>query len=227
MARTLTVSTVVTRCQQRADRENDNHISATEWLALLTEQYGELYALVSAVGLRHFETSATITSTGALYYTLPATHLSTAAISRILSSTTFGRDLREIMAQEQSAASGPTGEATNYAIIGERIYLYPTPPTGQTYSHRYIAQPPDLNDGVTTTIDALSSDGEAFLIWGTAVKAKAKSDEDVSMFVAEREAARVRLTEWATLRMLNQPRRRIVDEGPDFDGVDASDWRYR
>lgn len=241
MSRLLELGTIVTRAQQRADRENDGHISAAEWKSLVSEQYGDLYSVVAESGLRHFETTSTITSTGALYYTLPADHLSTVGIARILATTSmgappadvpsrFGLELREAMAQEHSLVSGATGEARYYAIVGENIWLYPTPPSGQTYQLRYIPQAPDLADGADDDeIDVVTPDGEAFLLWGVAVKARAKSDENVELAIMEREAARARLTEWAVMRAFHQPRRRIVDEGPGWDfsgGPDDGDWRW-
>lgn len=229
MPRRFALSTLVTRCQQRCDLENENHIAPAEWKALVSEQYGELYSIVAESGLRYFETIDTISTTGAASYAEPADHLGTVLVARVLDSAGRRFDLDEIMAQERSGWSGMTGDAACYALVDDQIYLYPTPPAGQTYEVLYIPQPPDLSSFLDAdVIDVVNPDGEAFLIWGVAVKGRAKSESDVQLAMAEREAARVRLIEWSTLRAFNQPRRRIVrDEDVSGGNYDAADWRFR
>lgn len=233
MPRRLEMGTVVERCQRRADLENDGHISAAEWLALISEQYGELYALVAETGLRYFEYTSTLTTTGAAYVSEPSDHLATVRIDYLVNGTTTGerRALDELMAQEQPRWSGRTAsnEARAFALVDDRIYLYPTPPSGQSYEILYIPQPPDLSTFASDDcVDVVTPDGEAFLIWGVAVKALAKSESNVQLAIAEREAARERLVAWATMRAFNQPRRRISGEfdGP-LSGYDPADWRWR
>lgn len=232
MSRLVALSTLVERCQKRCDLEEEEHVSAAEWKELISEQYGDLYSVVAESGLRHFESTYTITSTGALYYALPADHLATVAIARILASTggtpsRFGNDLREIMAQEQSRASGQTGEARRYAVIANNVWLYPAPPSGHTYQLRYVAQSPQLGAAVDATeVDLVTPDGEAFLIWGVAVKALAKSESDTRVAALERDQAKARFKEWTILRALHQPRRKVVlDDELDGSLLDDSDWR--
>jgi hypothetical protein len=231
MPRRFAMSTLVTRCKQRADRENDDHISASEWKTLISEQYGDLFQVVAESGLRYFEYTSTLTATGAAYVSEPADHLSTVRIDYLADGTTTGtrRPLTEIMAQEQPYVSGQTGsEARYYALVDDRIYLYPTPPTGQSYEIVYIPQAPSLAAYADAdTVDLVTADGELFLIWGVAVKALAKSESDVRLALSERDQARQRLLEWATLRAFNQPRRRFVADVDDGLYVDAADWRYR
>jgi hypothetical protein len=230
--RLLEMGTVVERCQRRADLENDGHIADAEWLALISEQFGELCALVSETGLRYFETTATLTTTGVAYVSEPSNHLATVRIDFLVDGTTTGlrRQLDEIMPQEQARWSGHSnGEARAYALVDDRIYLYPTPPTGQSYEILYIPQPPDVSAFASDEcIDVVTPDGESFLLWGVAVKALAKSESDVRLAIAEREAARERLTAWATMRAFSQPRRLISGsfDGP-LSGYDPADWRFR
>jgi hypothetical protein len=231
--RRFEMSTLVERCQRRADLEGDGHIAPAEWTALISEQYGDLFNVVSESGLRYFEFTATLTTTGAAYVTEPEDHFATLRIDYLVDGTTTGqrRTLDELMPQEEAAWSGHggTAEARAYALVDDRIYLYPTPPTGQLYEILYIPQSPELglyaDDDI---VDVVSPDGEAFLIWGVTVKALAKSESDVRLAMSERDAARERLISWATMRALSQPRRRFAG---DFDGpasgYDAADWRFR
>lgn len=222
MPRRYTMGALVTRCQQRADLENDGHV--TEWKALISEQYGDLYSIVAASGLRYFETEATITATGAASYAEPDDHLATVGLDHVDSAGTR-RPLAEIMVQERHRWIGLTGEAFAFALVDDRILLYPKPATG-TYILIYIPQPPDLSSYAdATVVDVVTPDGEAFLVWGVTVKALAKSEADVSLAIAEREAARTRLATWAALRSFNQPRR--IPEYGDYDPIDPSAWWNR
>ena len=228
--RSVTLSVLRTRCKQRADLENDGHISDAEWYTLLSEQVGELHELANECGMRYFETTATITATGASSYTLPTDHLATVRIWR---SDTSGRrypPLTEIQVQEDDAGlHGLTGEATHYAIIGQTIEFYPNPSSG-TYMHRYIPQPTDLGSaGDSTSVDLICPAGEAFVVWGTAVKALAKSETDTRVHMAEREAARDRARTWLIGRSATTPRRLVpTDYGmSDPFESDPATWGRR
>lgn len=206
MARNVTLGTLVTRCQQRADLENDSHVSASEWKALISEMNGEMQLLVAETGMRYFETEATISLST---FALPSDHLATVGVDFVMDAAGRRRSLVETMAQERSAVKGQTGEAWFYALVAQTIELYPVPGTG-TYKHIYVPQPPDISasaDG--TNVDVITPDGEAFIIWGVAVKALAKSESDVRLAMTEREAARERLRSWAQLRSFNTPRRAV------------------
>lgn len=231
MPRLLEMGTVQERCERRADLEGDSHISDAEWLALISEQYGELFSIVAETGLRYFETTSTLTTTGAAYVSEPSNHLATLRIDYLVDGTTTGkrRTLDELMSQEQAALSGQssTGEARFFALVDDRIYLYPTPPTGQSYEILFIPQSPDVSGYASDEcLDVVTPDGEAFLIWGVTVKALAKSESDVRLAIAERDAARERLFVWATMRALSSPRRRFSGDD-SFSGYDPSDWRFR
>lgn len=229
MPRRLLMSDAVLRCKRRADKENDDHIGTSEWKALISEQYGDLYSVVAGTGLRYFETTSTITTTGVASYDEPCALLALVGVDRIVDSSGTRRTLAEIMAGERAYFSGLAGDATAYALVDDQLVLYPTPPSGQTYEMLYIPQPPDLSDAADDAcLDVVTPDGEAFLIWGVAAKALAKAEQSVDFAVSEREQARVRLTEWATLRAFNNPRRRVIADDP-FDGsfLDPADWRFR
>ncbi len=231
MPRRYTLLELVTRAQRRCDREGDDTISTPEWKALISEQYGDLYSVVAEAGLRYFETTNTITTTGVASYDEPVDHLGTVSVCRVINTAGARRDLKEIMAQERSYWTGMTGEATRYALVDDQIYLYPTPPAGQTYEMLYIPQPPDLSlYADTDVIDVVTPDGEAFLLWGVAalVAAKTQDDDRSRLALSRQDATRVRLSEWATMRAFNSPRHRVIeDDEDDPRNADARDWRMR
>jgi hypothetical protein len=225
MPRRYAMSDLVTRCQRRADKENDDHIASAEWKSIISEAYGELCTEVSGTGLRYFETSYSFPADGSTSYDEPAAHLSTVAVTRVDSS---GREwpLDELMHQEEAYLRSQTGDARYWTLVDDQLFLYPKPSSG-TYCWYYIPQPTDLASYADADIvDVVSPHGEAFLIWSVVVKAKAKSEEDVRLAVQEREAARARLIEWATLRAL-ESRRPFVRDAVDAIGSDDADWWFR
>ncbi len=233
MPRLLEMADIALRCQQRADKVGDDFIGGSdtaEWNRLISEVYGDLFSVVSETGLRYFEYVATLTTDGTAYVAEPADMLATVRLDYV-PATGKRRELAELMQAEQPQMSNETGtEARAYALVDDRIYLYPTPPTGQTYELLYIPQAPDLTEFASDAcVDVVNSYGEAFLIWGVAALALTKSKQDASQHFKMQDEYRERLLNWATMRAFNNPRRRIVtdiDVGLDTD-IDAADWRFR
>lgn len=220
MARTFTLVTLVGRAKQRCDMEGQELISDSEWKGYISTAYADLVGTVAETGLRHFEDTEDYTGDGTADYALPADHLSTIAVDFV--NGTQRRELFELMAQERNMYAGVTGEAQAYAVIGSNLYLYPTPASG-TYRLTYVPQPTDLSSSAdATAVDVVSPDGEAFLLWHVAVQALAKEGSDTSLARQEREEARIRLANWASLRSLHSSRRRVVSEGPGF--TDPADY---
>lgn len=231
MPRRFTMATLRTRCQQRCDKEHDGSIGTSEWNALISEAFGELWNVVAESGLRYWEQTSTLTASGAASYDEPDDILALIGIDLLEEGTTTGprRSLDEIMIQERSRWAGMTGEARCYALADDQLYLFPNPSSG-VYEWIYIPQSPDLstyNDN--DVVDVVTPEGERFLIWCVAVKALAKSESDVQLAIVERDSARERLREWAVMRAFSAPRRRIVVDGPDYFGGprDDADWWNR
>jgi hypothetical protein len=235
MPRNVLMSDLVLRAQRRTDKENDLSVPTLEWKALINTTYGDLYSEVERSGMRYFESTASIAATGAASYTLATDLLGTIGIDFLYDGTTTGRrrQLRELMVQERTAWAGMTGDAQGFQVVGQKVFLYPNPTTG-TYEMIYMPQSPDISaaaDG--TNVDVVTPDGEEFIIWGVAVKALAKSNDDTQLAEREREAARVRFMEWAVLRAFNEPRHRIVQgsgsilDDPYGDMRDEGGWWNR
>lgn len=230
MARTFTVTQLITRAQQRADMESSSFISDAEWKTMLSTIYGEFYGILAESGMRYYESEDTVTTDGSSTYALPADHLATVGVD-YLSGSTQRRDLAQFMAQERNVFSSQQGasEALAYALIGSNIKLYPTPPSGQTYYHVYVPQPTDLSSADDAdNVDVVTPDGESFITWGLSVLALSKEESDVRGAVMERERARERVQNWAALRAMHTPRRRIVDDSGGLyrAGYEEGDWEY-
>lgn len=216
MPRRYTSIELVTRCKRRADKENDRHITTAEWKALMSEVYGELWGEISACIERYFETTETVTADGSASYDEPDDHLSTIRIARVDSS---GREfpLRELRSQDEASFVGLTvNDAVGYTHVDNQLFLYPSPSSG-TYRWYYLPQPPDLSSYADDDlVDVMTADGEAFLIWGVAAIALAKSESNSSLALAKQEAARERVQYWAANRNLADSSSRPVDDG-DID----------
>lgn len=207
--------------------EGDTTVVTPEWKALISEMYAQLYAVVVSAGMRYFESTQTVTATGAQSYALPVDHDETIGIDRIVDSVNgFRMPLGELMIQERTRMTGTQGDATAYAIVGQTIVLSPVPPSG-SYLHTYVAQAPDLSAlADTSTVDMVTGDGEAFLIWGVAVKTIPKRNGDPSLAMSERDAAGKRFAIDVQRRALANPRRRVPVAPPLGAGVDGNDWEY-
>ncbi len=224
MPKRLTMGTLVTRCKQRADMENDDHIAGAEWKSLISEAYGEAWMIAAGTGYRYFETSETITADGSTSYDEPESHLSTVLITRVDSS---GREfaLDEIMQQEEPCARGSTGDAQYWTLVDSSLYLFPVPSSG-TYKWYYRQQPTDISAYADIdVVDVITTDGLAFVLWCVAVKALSKSEADVRLAIAERDRHAARLLEWAAERAV-ESRRIIVNHDLPSLG-DPAEYRYR
>lgn len=226
MARTFTVAALRTQCQRRCNLEGHGLISDSEWNGLISTAYAELYSILVESGMRYFETVATISTTGADVngaFALPAGHLATVGVDYV--NGTDRTPLDEAMAQERNTLGRTRGTSTGWALVGSNLVISPPPTSGQTYEHVYVPQPTDYTAAAdATTIDVVTPDGEAFIIWSVAVPAKEKEGSDTGRAVSEREAARGRVYTWATLRSLNTPRRQVTVDGYGR-GYDPADWR--
>jgi hypothetical protein len=229
MPRLIEMGTLTTRSKRRADKEFDEHIPAAEWLALINEVWAaDIFGVVAACGLRYFETTSDLTTTGVAYVSEPSNHLSTIRLDYVDSSGRL-HELDEVNSEEEGFLTGVTssGRAHYFTLLDSRIYLYPTPPTGQTYRIAYIPQAPDVSGFASDEcVDVVNADGEACLYWGVAALVKVKAQQDASVYMQKHAEYRDRLEKWAIDRSLTQPRRRpAADEYSERGFFDPGDYR--
>lgn len=201
----------------------DDSIANSEWLSYISEVRGELHSEVSLLLPQLFETSSSISATGATSYSEPATHARTVRVAEILDDGTE-RPLRELQPFEEVAYRGRTGTAIGWLHAGDQLFLCPVPSTG-TYKWYFQAQSEDLSSlADDDPIDVYCPAGEAFLIWGVAVLAKAKGGKDVTLAMAQRERAREQLQVWAANHSLLEVRTRGPVDGYDEGPTDPAEW---
>lgn len=231
MPRRFLMSDLVSRCRKRCDKVGDESLTDTDLKALISEVYGEAYSIVAETGHRYFEYQSTITTTGATSYAEPSDHLGTVVVERVVNTTTGQTEpLREVGAREQAYWNGSTGTARVYALVDDQLYLYPIPPSGETYRILYIPQPPNLASYADSdVVDVVNAAGESFLINGVAAIAKGQTEGDVSFALSQKEKARDTLLEWSILRTFQAGTQRDVAGGqwsddPDLDRDPAGWW---
>lgn len=231
MARTVTLGTLVTRCQRRCDLQNQDSPSTADWKGEIHLGYAELYGELAKPGVNLFDTESVILTDGTAVYPLPAGHLATIGVDYVVDAQGTRRQLVEIEVQERNWGSGLVGgtEAVAFRHSGTNLVLHPKPPTGQEYRLVYVPDCADLSaaaDG--TVLEMATLDGENFLIWWVTAAVKETIGQDSRVAREEREAARERVQLWVAQRMINSGRRRIVAD--DFesvtDGYIPGDWRY-
>lgn len=221
------MSELRSRCQIAADQEGQSTISDDTWNVFLDRGYRQLYGELAKPGVGYFDVEATITATGASSYDLPTDHLWTVGIDYIVDAAGHRQPLTELMRQERSLYAGNLGQAAAYEVTSTKVVLYPTPPAGQSYLHSYIPQPADISSAADETlIEMATLDGEEFLIWTVVFFARDKLEQDTRTAQMEREAARVRVAEDATLRAFQNMRRRVIQDDIEDMGFDPGSFRW-
>lgn len=200
--RNVSVITLIGRAQRRADRESDASITASEWKEILSGVVGEMHGVVNDAGFLYVASEATINLTT---FALPTDHLATWSVE-YEDSAGNRRTLTELQPSDRARFRGKRGEAYFYIVVGQVVEMYPTPTSG-TYKMVYIPQSADLSAASDSAqVDVVNPDGEDFVLWGMAVKARSKSTDEVAVAMGEREVARGRLFAWAVQRSFSTPR---------------------
>jgi hypothetical protein len=221
------MSTLVLRAQQLADMEEDPSIGTTEWNALLSEAYAEAYEAIAAEGTRYFESTHTFTTDGTNALPEQLDQLSVVDQLELVLDASMGRcrRLKPITPQQRAALSGRSGSPLFYDLVDRKYSIYPSPPSGQKLTLRYIGQAPDLtNYSGTTPVDCYCAAGQKFIVYAAAAAAVQKSKNDASALLTEREVQRKQLVEWSSDRQMNAQPVWYVDDY-DVDSMPAN-WSW-
>lgn len=235
MPRRFTMAALETRARQMTDAENDGHVTQAYIFNQISSLYGELWGTVAETGYRYFERRTVIASGasvgGANVLDEPDDHFATVRLAYLEPTTLRPRVLTEIMPQEQDLMTfgqGTGAWAQYFELVDDQFLLYPLPPAGQSYELRYVGQPPELSTFPSDTlVDVVTPDGETFLVNGLAVAIKQRQEKELIGFLKERDRAKERLVEFATMRSLHQKRRQVVEREDDWwNEVRPGDWRW-
>ncbi len=215
-----TVGNLRLECQQRTDRVNSDNISVQEWNSMISQSYKELYDIL-------------IQKFGNDYYIqLPYTYLTTGQIDPDTQAQTFPLPadfyklmrcevalnpsdanswvtLRQFQAIQANLWNYPNiytmYGVTNlrYRLWGTNLQIVPITTSGQTIRIWYAPRPNQLILD-TDTVDAISG-YEEYIVADVCIKTLAKTEEDVSIFLAQKQALLKRVEEAAENRNIGEP----------------------
>jgi hypothetical protein len=172
-----------------------------------------------------YRTEVTITAgTGGDVHVQPARRLVLHHRGRLRQRQRRARELRRLQEEERNDYIGQTGTAEAFRDIGATITLYPTPTTGQLYTHIYLPTAPVIST-VADTIDCRIGHED----WIEKVVARAflqmkreydgRWDEDIAKLEAElKEESNMRYFD-DLVTMARHRTRRAWPYGPGIDGV--------
>lgn len=215
-----TVGNLRLECQQRIDRVNADNITTQEWNSMISQSYKELYdILIQKFGNDYFiAPPVTYITTGILdplyqaqVFPLPADFykLMRCEVALNPQDPNSWITLRQFEAVQANLWNYPNVYTmygiTNlrYRLWGVNLQIVPIASSGQTIRIWYSPKPNQLiND--TDTVDAISG-YEEYIVTDVCIKALAKTEEDVTIFAAQKMALMKRIEEAAENRNVGEP----------------------
>lgn len=208
------------RAQQRADMQNSNFVSKTEWNYYINQSYYELYdLLITTYEDYYVAPRVTFATTGSQSYALPNGSLYNGAPAFY---KMFGVDLgidssnnayvtlkkfdfiqRNRYVFPQITANFLGVFSLQYRVVGGNVMFIPTPSGGQTVGLWYfprlstLLQDSDIMDGISGWTE--------YVIVDAAIKALNKEESDVTALMNEKLMLKKRIEESAANRDAGQP----------------------
>lgn len=177
-------------CQQRTDMVNSQFISDSEWNSYINNSYFELYdLLVGAYGDDYYVANPyTYTMDGTNFqYALPNDFYKAIGVDVLLMGSNFYVPIKSF----------------NFGDRTPNFYIGSVPSAGQRARLWYIPRMAELVD------DADEMDGvsgwEEYIVCDVAIKALAKEESDPSVFMAQKQALKVRIQSMASNRDAGNP----------------------
>ena len=238
-----TVGNLRLECQQRTDRVNADNITTQEWNSMISQSYKELYdILIQKFGNDYYISPPYYyTTTGiidpiyqAQVFPLPVDFykLMRCEVALNPADPNSWITLRQFNAIQANLYNYPNQYTfygiTNmrYRLWGSNLQIIPISAAGQTIRIWYSAKPNQLiND--TDTVDAISG-YEEYIVADVCIKAMTKTEEDVTIYAAQKGALLKRIEEAAENRnvgeaqLVSDSRRRNFAWGEDEAGFGNS-----
>lgn len=215
MARTATLTTLISDTRRAADMEGSTFVSDAEITRYLNQSATELYDLLVEKAQDFYVTSGTVSVVaGTSSYALPA------AFYKILSvEVPLGGENPYILSpfawsdrykySDEGWGRGPVA----YQVRGGNIHFVPEPEGSYTVTVWYIPAFTDLSAG-GDTLDGVNG-WEEYVTTDAAIKCLRKEESDVSLLMAQKELLRERVLKMAH-RDQGEPNRIIDVRGRNF-----------
>ncbi len=220
----VTLATLRTRAQRRADRENSSFVATAEWTDLINEAGAELHDLVVLSFEDYLLTTESISIVaGTQSYALPSAFYKERGVDYTSGGSTY--TVRPFLFRERNYYGGLGGLVTDdianlrYQILGSNIRFVPSPSSSGTVTLWYIPQYTLLSADADTLSTAYANGWEAFIVLGAAIKALKKEEADTSSLEMERQDLRSRIEAALKGRASGEPLRIVDVQQSDFGWV--------
>jgi|WetSurMetagenome_2_1015567.scaffolds.fasta_scaffold164270_2 hypothetical protein len=223
------------QAQQRCDRVNSTFVTTTEWNSYISASYKELYdILIQKFAAEYFlQVPYTYTlATNVQYYPLPADFYKMFLVEVALNPQDPNSyvTLRKFQKIQQNLWNYPNIYTfygiTNirYRVEGNQLHLVPAPTGGQTLRINYAPRPNTLMAD-TDSVDGVSG-WEEYIVVDACLKALAKEESDVSVYMAQKAALLQRINEAAENRDIGEPETVSDSRMRNFSWSDSSEGNY-
>lgn len=223
MARSVTVSAIVTAARERADEEASRRVTDAELVRYVNDAWARLYAKHAQAFIDFYRTEEEIAVVaGTAGYDLPDDWWGTISLDYKASTDDY-RPLHRVQEHERNRYRGTmSGDyPRGYRIIGNQVVLMPTPSRSLTLVHAYLPTATVLTD-LADEIDGILGH-EVLLQLMVARRIMQKNEEYEGDFEKEIAQLEEELTQEALMRSVVEPQ---IVEGGGFDGRSPEQrWR--
>ncbi len=199
------------RAKQESDSVGQSAVTDPEWTQYINDSYGELYSLLAQ-------------SFGADYFVATPVTISTDGINQLFA---LAADFFKLLGVEVQVSSPQQWVSLKPFAFAERnsisLFNSAIPAAGQSVRYWYIPRFTPLVADPDLVVDAISMQGWAeYIVVDACIKALAKEESDVSVFVARKQALVARLESEVSNRDAGNPARIV-----NVMGRRAQSMQYR
>lgn len=233
-----TVANLILECQQRTDRVTSDNITTQEWTSMISQSYKWLYnLLIQKFGNDYFIANpVTYTTTGEIDETFQAQvfplpddfyKLMRCEVALNPGDPNSWITLRQFNAIQANLYNYPNIYTfygiTNlrYRLWGRYLQIVPIASAGQTLRIWYSPRPSQLIN-LTDLVDGISA-FEELMVVDVCIKALAKTEEDVSVFAAQKLELIKEVEEAAENRNVGEPQTVSDSRLRNFSWGDSGD----
>lgn len=214
MARTFTVSELITRVRERSNTERSNFVTDDEIIRYIDQGYTKLYDLIVSKFENYYISDHSFTTTGSTqFFDLPADFYKMVGLDQFQNFSGSGENaltVRPFNFNERNRYNNILFAVTaaafyRYLIQGTKIKILPQPDAGITFKMWYVPAPVKITT-TAQTIDGIAG-WEEVVILTAAIQVMNKQELDSSALKLEQREAIDRVMTMATERDAALPER--------------------
>ena len=196
MARTFTVSELITLIRERSNTERSNFVTDDEIIRLIDQAYTKLYDLIVSKFENYYIDEHSFTTDGVnQFYDLPATFYKMVGLDQLQNTSGSGDNaltVRPFNFNERNRYNNILFAVTaaafyRYLIQGTKIKILPQPDSGITFKMWFVPAPPKITSAAQT-IDGIAG-WEEVVTLTAAIQVMNKQELDASALKREQAEA--------------------------------------